>query len=68
MPIISPSPSTATLKSTALTIGSQDLSDKAKALELAGNECFSSTATPEDKEKNIAYVRAHHAAVMELYR
>lgn len=44
------------LKSTSLTIGAETLSKEAKALEYA---C---------KEGNIAYVKEHHAEVMERYR
>lgn len=44
------------LKSTSLTIGAATLSKEAKALEYA---C---------KEGNIAYVKEHHAEVMERYR
>lgn len=44
------------LKSTSLTIGATELSKEAKALESA---C---------KEGNMAYVKEHHAEVMERYR
>ena len=44
------------LKSTSLTIGATELSKEAKALESA---C---------REENIAFVKEHHAEVMERYR
>lgn len=43
------------LKSTALTIGAEQLSEKAKALELAG------------KSGDIEYIRQNHAAMLCLY-
>lgn len=43
------------IKSTSLTIGLTDLSEKAKALEMA---C---------KENNVAYIEENHAPVLALY-
>ncbi len=43
------------LKSTSLTIGAEQLSAQAKELELAG------------KNGDVAFIRAHHAALMEAY-
>ena len=43
------------LKSTALNIGARELSEQAKALEHAG------------KKGDVAFIRAHHEAVMGLY-
>lgn len=43
------------LKSTSLTIGAKELSEQAKALELAG------------KDKNETFIREHHDCLMENY-
>lgn len=56
------------LKSTALTIGSQKLSDKAKALEMAGKKINSPEATSNEKDESMSYIRNHHTEVIELYR
>ena len=56
------------LKSTSLTIGCQKLSDKAKALEMAGKKFQSAESTQDDKEDSLAYIREHHEEVMALYK
>ena len=43
------------LKSTALSIGGEKLSEMAKALEMAG------------KENNIAFIKDNHKKAMEVY-
>ncbi len=44
------------LKSTSLSIGATNISEQAKALEMAG------------KESNIDFIREHHSVAMENYR
>lgn len=44
------------LKSTALTIGAEELSERAKALERAG------------KEKDVDYIRQNHPELMRMYQ
>lgn len=44
------------LKSTALTIGAEELSERAKALERAG------------KEKDVDYIRKNHPELMRMYQ
>ncbi len=44
------------LKSTALTIGAEELSERAKALERAG------------KEKDVDYIRKNHSELMRMYQ
>lgn len=55
------------LKSTALTIGCQKLSNDAKALEMAGKKYQAMESTVRDKEESLAYIRGHHEEVMALY-
>ena len=55
------------LKSTSLTIGCQELSEAAKALELAGKKVQSPEATGAEKEESLAYIKEHHEEVMALY-
>ena len=53
------------LKSTALSVGGQKLSEAAKALEMAGHGVVEG---PEnEKEKRLAYIREHHEPTMALY-
>ena len=44
------------LKSTSLTIGAEELSSQAKALEQAG------------KEENVEYIRENHSRLLQTYR
>ena len=44
------------LKSTSLTIGAEELSKQAKALEQAG------------KEENVAYIQENHPLLLQMYR
>ena len=53
------------LKSTALSVGGQKLSEAAKALEMAGHAYLD--GPEEEKETQIAYIRAHHAPTLALY-
>lgn len=55
------------VKSTSLTIGCVELSDKAKALELAANTYLSEYTSEEKKQQGIAYIKQNHAEVMILY-
>ncbi len=55
------------LKSTAMTIGGQKLSDEAKELELAGKRCFAEDTGDEEKQEAARYIRSHHEPTMELY-
>ena len=55
------------LKSTAMTIGGQKLSDAAKELELAGKRCFAEDSTDEKKQESAWYIRSHHERTMSLY-
>lgn len=55
------------LKSTSLTIGCKELSEGAKALEMAGKGCQAEDLLPEERENHIAYIREHHKDVMKLY-
>ena len=55
------------LKSTAMTIGGQKLSDAAKELELAGKRCFAEDSTDEEKQESTWYIRSHHERTMSLY-
>lgn len=53
------------LKSSALTLGAEELSRRAKELELAGKKI----RTGEDQEEeSIAFIKANHRAVMTLYK
>ncbi|MBR5908812.1 MAG: response regulator [Schwartzia sp.] len=53
------------LKSTALSVGGQKLSEAAKALEMAGHAYLDG---PEaEKEKQLAYIREHHEPTLALY-
>lgn len=51
------------LKSTSLSMGGKILSETAKALEMAGHAYLDT----DDKEKNLEYIKAHHAEVLDLY-
>ena len=55
------------LKSTAMTIGGQKLSDAAKELELAGKRCFSEETSDEEKQEAAWYIRSNHERTMALY-
>ena len=53
------------LKSTALSVGGKTLSEAAKALEMAGHAY--TEGPEEEKEKQLAYIREHHAPTLALY-
>ncbi len=55
------------LKSTALTLGGRQLSELAKAQELAGKRILAPGATEAEKSAAIQEIREHHAKTMELY-
>ena len=55
------------LKSTAKTIGCMPLSEAARALEMAGRVLRSAEASEEEKADHLNFIRANHAAAMELY-
>ena len=55
------------VKSTSLTIGCVELSNEAKALELAGNTYLSEYTSEDKKQQCIEYIKQHHAEVMLLY-
>ena len=55
------------VKSTSLTIGCIELSNEAKALELAGNTYLSEYTSEEKKQEGIEYIKQHHSDVMLLY-
>lgn len=55
------------VKSTSMTIGCPELSKAAKSLELAGDMYLSEYVSEEKKEEGIAYIRQHHAEVMNMY-
>ena len=53
------------LKSTSLSMGGNLLSEEAKALEMAGHAYLD--GPEEEREAQLAYIRANHARAMELY-
>ncbi len=53
------------LKSTALSIGGIQLSEAAKALEMAGHAYCD--GPEEEKADNLQYIKEHHGEAMELY-
>ena len=53
------------LKSTSLSMGGKQLSEQAKALEMAGHAYLD--GPEEEKEEQLAYIRANHSKAMELY-
>ncbi len=53
------------VKSTSLSIGGTQLSEAAKALEMAGHAYLD--GPEEEKERQLSYIREHHAEVMEMY-
>ncbi len=55
------------LKSTAMTIGGQKLSDAAKSLELAGKRCYAEDSSDDDRQEAIWYIRSNHERTMALY-
>ena len=55
------------VKSTSMTIGCVQLSNEAKALELAGNTYFSEYVPDNKKAESLEYIKQHHAEVMILY-
>ncbi len=56
------------LKSNALNIGGKQLSEAAKALEMAAKTVASETAGEEDKAENKTYILEHHEELLEMYR
>ena len=55
------------LKSTAMVIGGQKLSDAAKELELAGKCCYAEDSSSEEKEEAAWFIRSQHGRTMTLY-
>ena len=55
------------LKSTAMVIGGQKLSDAAKELELAGKCCYAEDSSNEEKEEAAWFIRSQHERTMTLY-
>ena len=55
------------LKSTSLSIGGRQLSEAARALEMAGRQIVAKDASPEDKEAAVRFIREHHRETMMLY-
>ena len=55
------------LKSTSLSIGGRQLSEAAKALEMAGRQIIAKDASPEDAEAAAQFIREHHQETMALY-
>lgn len=55
------------LKSTALNVGSTELSAAAKALELAGKRYQAEGATDSERAAEVDYIRANHPQAMALY-
>ena len=55
------------LKSTSLSIGGRQLSEAAKALEMAGKQIIAKDAAPEDVEAALQFIREHHQETMALY-
>ena len=55
------------LKSTSLSIGGRQLSEAAKALEMAGKQIIAKDASPEDAEAAAQFIREHHQETMALY-
>ena len=53
------------LKSTSLSMGGTILSEEAKALEMAGHAYLD--GPEEEKEEQLAYIRANHEKTMRLY-
>ena len=53
------------LKSTALSVGGQKLSEAAKALEMAGHAYLE--GSENEKEKQLAFIREHHEPTLALY-
>ena len=55
------------LKSTALSIGGEHLSDLAKNLETAGNVLRNEKSSDTDKYEVHEFIKSHHAEAMKLY-
>lgn len=55
------------LKSTALSIGGEQLGKIAKKLEMAGNVLRNDNSSESDKRESEEYIRIHHSEAMELY-
>ena len=53
------------LKSTALTVGGAKLSERAKALEMAGRTCMDGSA--EERAEQIAYIRSNTEITLAMY-
>lgn len=53
------------LKSTALSMGGRELSERAKALEMAGHAYLD--GPQEEKAQQIQFIKDNHAHAMELY-
>lgn len=55
------------LKSTSLSIGGRTLSEAAKQLELSGKRYMDETASAEEKEEALNYMRENNEYAMKLY-
>ena len=55
------------LKSTALSIGGEHLSDLAKNLKTAGNVLRNEKSSDTDKYEVHEFIKSHHAEAMKLY-
>ncbi|MBQ1510580.1 MAG: response regulator [Selenomonadaceae bacterium] len=55
------------LKSTSLLVGCKELSEGAKALEMAGKKLQAAEASEQEKNDGLEYIRSHHEEVMSLY-
>ena len=55
------------LKSTALSIDGEHLSDLAKNLETAGNILRNEKSSDTDKYEAHEFIKSHHAEAMKLY-
>ena len=55
------------LKSTALSIGGEQLSEAAKQLELSGKKITADNASELEKQQGVEFIKANHPAAMTLY-
>lgn len=55
------------LKSTASSIGGEQVGQIARELEMAGNILRNDNSSESEKHKAEEYIKSHHAEVMELY-
>ena len=55
------------LKSTAFSVGGEQVGEIAKNLEMSGNVITNTNSSEIEKQKAEEYINSHHAEVMELY-